>query len=132
MDVFSAFSSAVVSGQYSIGMCQRGSLVGSVYSKSNDLDVIVDEGDLTNIGLAPNASVINSDILMYCRPEQMPTTNTRALVSDYMIYDQTNGDYFAIVNASIGKNQDTGVVEHIELLLQQTDAEATEDECNGW
>lgn len=127
MDVFSAFAGAVVSGRYSIGSCQRGSLVGSVYSKIADLDVIIDEGDLTNIGLAPNANVLDSDILLYVKPEQLPTTNPRKLVADYMIYDEDEDDYFAIINAGVGRNQQTGEIEHIELMLQQTDAEMEEE-----
>lgn len=128
MDVFSAFAGAVVSGKYSIGTCQRGSLVGSVFVKESDLDVIVDEGDLTDISLAPNATPLNADLLMYCKPDQLPTTNPRELVASYMIYDSETGDYFAIVNAGVGKNQQTGVVEHIELMLQQTEAESAEEE----
>ena len=128
MDVFSAFAGAVVSGRYSIGSCQRGSLVGSVYSKYADIDAIIDEGDLTNIGLAPNATVLDSDILLYVKPEQLPTVNPRKLVADYLVYDKDEGDYFAIVNAGIGRNQETGEIEHIELMLQQTDAEPEEEE----
>lgn len=130
MDVFSAFAGAVVSGRYSIGSCQRGSLVGSVYSKYADIDVIVDEGDLTNIGLAPNATVLDSDILLYVKPEQLPTVNPRKLVSDYMVYDSEYNDFFAIVNAGVGRNQETGEIEHIELMLQQTDSEVEDEECN--
>jgi hypothetical protein len=130
MDVFSAFAGAVISGTYSIGTNQRGSLVGSVYSKVNDLDVIVDEGDIANIGLAPNAEALDADLIMYCKPEQMPTTNTRALAAGYMIHDSDTDDYFAIVNAGIGKNQETGEIEHIELMLQQTDAEFDDSESS--
>lgn len=128
MDVFSTLPGAVVSGKYSIGTCQRGSLVGSVFAKESDLDVIVDEGDLTDISLAPNAAPLNADLLMYCKPEQLPTMNPRQLVASYMIYDSEAGDYFAIVNAGIGKNQETGVIEHIELMLQQTEAEMSDEE----
>jgi hypothetical protein len=39
-----------------------------------------------------------------------------------MIYDALYGDYFAIIDAGIGKNQENGVIEHIELKLRQTDA----------
>lgn len=131
MDVFSAFAGAVVTGTYSIGKNQRGSLVGSVYSKVADIDVIVDEGDLANIGLAPNAEALDADLIMYCKPEQLPTTNPRALVSDYLIHDGVNGDFFAIVNAGLGKNQDNGVLEHVELMLQQTDSEIDDSPSGG-
>ena len=95
--------------------------MGSQYTKVADIDVIVDEADMSIIGMAPNAEAIEADLLMYCKPSQLPTTNPRKLVADYMIYDAEYNDYFIIVDASMGKNQDTGVIEHAELLLKQTD-----------
>lgn len=121
MDVFKAFPGAVVSGVYSIGSYQRGTLEGNQYIKEADLDVIVDEADMGDIGMAPNAETIDADLLMYAKPVQLPTTNPRALTAGYMIYDADNDDYFAIIDAGVGKNQQTGQVEHIELLLRQID-----------
>lgn len=124
MDVFSAFPNAVVSGRFTIGSYQRGTVDGNQFVKEADLDVIIDEGDASDIGSAPNAETLTADLLLYVKPEQLPTTNTRALASGYLIYDSEYEDYFAIINASAGKNQDAGQTEHIELLLRQTDAEA--------
>lgn len=121
MDVFKAFPSAVVSGVYSIGEYQRGTVEGNQYIKTADLDVIIDEGDAGDIGMAPNAETLDADLLLYVKPEQLPTTNPRALAAGFMIYDSENDDYFAVVNAGIGKNQQTGKLEHIELLLRQTE-----------
>lgn len=122
MDVFSAFAGAVVSGRYVLGQCQRGTLEGNQFSTVSNLDVIVDEGDIGMIGRAPNAEVLEADLLLYVKPSQLPTTNPRALTAGYMIYDQEYDDYFAIINASLGKNQNNGQIEHIELLLRQTEA----------
>lgn len=121
IDVFSAFPSAVVSGRYSIGLYQRGTLEGNQFVKESDLDVIVDEGDSGAIGSAPSAESIVADILLYVKPSQLPTLNTRALVAGYMVHDSEDDDYFAIINANVAKNQDTGAIEHIELLLRQTE-----------
>lgn len=121
MDVFSAFPAAVVSGVYSIGSYQRGTVEGNQFVKSAGLDVIIDEGDAGNIGSAPNAEVLNADLLLYAKPDQLPTTNPRALTAGYLIYDAKNDDYFAIISASLGKNQQTGTLEHVELLLRQTE-----------
>lgn len=121
MDVFEAFPGAVVSGRYSIGSYQRGTLEGNQHVKYGDLDVIVDESDMGDIGMAPNAETLDADLLLYCRPEQLPTTNVRALTAGYMIYDAEYEDYFAVINAGIGKNQENGSIEHIELLLRQTE-----------
>lgn len=124
MDVFSAFQNAVVSGRFTIGSYQRGTVEGNQFVKEADLDVIIDEGDVSDIGSAPNAETLNADLLLYAKPEQLPTTNPRALASGYLIYDAEYDDYFAIINASIAKNQEIGQTEHIELLLRQTEAVA--------
>lgn len=121
MDVFKALPGAVVSGRYSIGSYQRGTVEGAIYTKEADLDVIIDEGDIGEIGLAPNAEALDADLLLYVKPEQLPTTNARALTAGYLIYDSDEDDYFAIINAGLAKNQQNGTLEHVELLLQQTD-----------
>lgn len=121
MDVFSAFAGAVVSGVYSIGSYQRGTVEGDRFVKSADLDVIIDEGDAGRIGGAPNAQALEADLLIYVKPAQLPTTNPRELTAGYMLHDSETGDYFAIIDASLGKNQNTGGLEHIELLLRQID-----------
>ena len=126
--VFSAFPSAIISGRYSIGQWQRGTLVGNVFNKYGDLDAIVDEGQSSSIQNAPNADILTADMLMYVRPEQLPTVNVRELASSCMIYDSESADYFEIIDASIGKNQESGVIEHIQLLLRQTEAEDVESE----
>lgn len=128
MDVFKAFPAAVVSGVYSIGSYQRGTLEGNQFTKEADLDVIIDEGDSGDIGMAPNAETLDADLLLYAKPEQLPTTNPRALTAGYIVYDANEDDYFTIINAGIGKNQQTGVVEHIELLLRQIEVESIERE----
>lgn len=89
--------------------------------KSADLDVIIDEGDAGRIGGAPNAQALEADLLIYVKPAQLPTTNPRELTAGYMLHDSETGDYFAIIDASLGKNQNTGGLEHIELLLRQID-----------
>lgn len=121
VSVFEAFSDAIVSKRYSIGKYQRGSLVGSIFKNENALDVIVDDGDYTEINNAPNAAGITSDMLMYVQPEQLPTLSTRKLASDYLIFDADENDYYAIKRANIGKNQQRGEIEHVELELVQTE-----------
>ena len=121
MDVCSAFPGAVVSGRYCIGKFQRGTVEGNQFINQGELDVIIDEGDSAGIGKAPNAETLIADLLMYVKPNQLPTLNPRALTSSYMVFDSENGDYFAIIDAGIGKNQDAGELEHIELLLRQTE-----------
>ena len=126
LSIFKAFDFAIISGVWQIGTCQHGSVVGNVFNKVADLDVIVDEANSSVIGQTPET--ITADLLVYVKPEQMPTTNTNKLVSDYMLYDSENGFYYEITTAGVGKNQHKGVIEHIELSLTQTEAEIGEIE----
>ena len=121
MDVFSAFPSAVVSGRFVIGRFQRGTVEGNKFTSEGELDVIIDSADSSDIGKAPNAETLIADLLIYVKPSQLPTLNPRALATSYMVYDSEYDDYFAIINAGIGKNQHEGDLEHIELLLRQTE-----------
>lgn len=121
MDVFSAFPSAVVSGVYFIGEFRKGTVEGNQFIRYGSLDVIIDEGDASRISNAPNAEPLEADLLLYVKPTQLPTLNPRALTAGFMIYDAERNDYFAIIDASIGKNQDVGELEHIELMLRQTE-----------
>lgn len=126
MDVFSAFPAAVVSGVWKIAAYQRGTVLGVVFDleKASELDVIVDESDAGSIDSAPNAEPLDADLILYARSEQLPTLNVRALVAGYLLYDSDNDDYFAIVDAGAGRNQETGNVEHVELFVKQTEVAA--------
>lgn len=117
--IFDAFPNAIVTGVWQIGTCQHGTLVGNQFEKISDVDVVIDEGTSSNVNNTPEN--INSDILIYAYPCQMPTINTNTLVSDYMMYDSENNHYYEIVDAGIGMNQHTGQIEHIELRLLQTE-----------
>lgn len=123
MDVFEAFPAAIVNGVWQIAAYQRGGVVGAVWDAENasELDVIIDEGDDSTINGAPNTEPLDADLLLYAKPDQLPSTNPRALAAGYLLYDSENDDYFAIVDASLGKNQETGELEHVELLLRQTE-----------
>lgn len=129
LSIFEAFSFAIISDVWQIGTFQHGSVVGNVFEKVADLDVIIDEENTSAISNTPET--IDSGMLVYVKPEQMPTINTNKLVSDYMLYDSANDDYYAITFAGIGKNQHRGTIEHIELQVVQTEAFEVKDENNG-
>lgn len=116
---FDAFPNAIISGVWEIGSCQHGTVVGNTYTKLNDIDVIIDEGYNSSINATPEALV--SDMLLYVRPCQMPTIKTNQLVSNYMLHNSEDDEYFEIVDAGIGKNQHTGEIEHLELKVVQTE-----------
>lgn len=121
--VFDCFPNAIISGVWQIGQFGKSTMTGNVFKAEGFVDVIVDEGSNTDIDNAPNAQAMLSDTLLYARPEQMPVVSTKALVGDYMLYNTQEDSYYAIVDAGIGKNQETGVVEHIELKVRETVAE---------
>jgi hypothetical protein len=117
--IFNAFPNAIVSGVWSIGECQHGTLIGNQYTKVNDIDVVIDEGASSGVNVTPET--LASDLLIYAMPEQMPTLQTNKLVSAYMLYNSEEDSYYMIVDAGIGKNQHTGAIEHIELRVVQTE-----------
>ena len=117
ISIFDVFP--VISGVWQIGQCKRGSVVGNVFVKEADLDVVVDEGSNSQIDTTPEA--LKSDLLVYVKPEQMPTIRTNKLVSSYMLYDSEYDDYYQIIDAGVGKNQHKGVIEHLELKVVQTE-----------
>lgn len=124
LSIFEAFNFAIISGVWQLGTCQHGSVVGNVFEKVADLDVVVDEGNASTI--SDTIETISSDLLVYVKPEQLPTLNTNKLVSDYMLYDSENGFYYTIIDAGVGKNQHRGIIEHVELKVVQTEAEIGE------
>lgn len=123
LSIFDVFPKAIITGVWQIGVCQHGTLIGNVFTKSADIDVIIDEGNNSTINTSIES--LKSDMLIYCKPDQMPTLDTNSLVSGYMLYDSDK--YYAIIDAGIGKNQHTGNVEHIELKVVQTEVTDGED-----
>ena len=126
LSIFEAFSFAIISDTWQIGKCQHGGVVGIQFEKYGDIDVIVDEENSSVIAQTPET--ITAGLLVYCKPEQMPTLNTNTLVSDYMLYDKENDHYYEITFAGIGKNQHKGIIEHVELTLTQTDIVLSEED----
>lgn len=123
LSIFKAFSNAIIYGVWQIGTSQRGTVTGSVFTKVADLDVVIDEGAAVNLTSTPEVLTSNrySDLLVYVKPEQMPTIRANKLVSGYMLYDSSEGDYYEIIDVGVGKNQHTGLIEHLELRVVQTE-----------
>lgn len=121
MDVFRAFPNAVIYGQWELGEVQYATEIGTQFSNPDPCEVIVDEGSYTTKEKAPDAPYEDSDTLIYARPEQMPTLVTAVLTNGYMWHDKINDIYYEIRDASLGKNQETGQIEHIEFLIRPTE-----------
>lgn len=125
MDVFEAFSNAIISGQWELGQVQYATETGTVFRNPVSCDVIVDEGSFTSTSRTPDAPYEDSDNLIYARPEQLPTLVTAVLTNSYMWHDTANDIYYEIRDASLGKNQEAGQIEHVEFLIRPT--EVSED-----
>lgn len=121
MDAFEALPNAIITGQWELGEVQYGTELGTEFSNPQPCEVIVDEGTYTSRERTPDAPYEGSDILIYARPEQMPTLVTAKLTNGYMWHDVLNDFYYEIRDASLGKNQETGEVEHVEFLIRPTE-----------
>lgn len=126
MDVFSAFPSAVINGVWEIGQMSRDTEVGKRFIDPIACGVIIDEEQTVALDTTPQAEYSVGNILIYAKPEQMPTLNTHELQASYLWHNTETDEYFEIRKAGVGKNQETGEIEHLEFIVTQT--EIAEDE----
>lgn len=126
MDVFSAFPNGIEFDRFVLFEAQYGAEIGTELGKSYTLDAIVEEGNDIVRQAGANASYEDCDILLYVRPEQLPTIISQKLTNSYVVKDTTTNFYYEIKGADIGKNQETGRVEHLELWLKQTEVVVNE------
>lgn len=121
MDVFEAFPNGIISNQYELGEVQYATEVGTTFSNGVVCDVIVEEETNVEFHRTPKANPEYTNMLIYARPEQMPTLATAQLTNGYMWHDVINNLYYGIVDTRLGENQETGVIEHIEFKVRQTE-----------
>lgn len=121
MTVFDAFPNAIEHG-WQIAQVTYSSITGNTVTNGTDIDVIIDEGSSSDANQAPNAAGLFADTLVYTKPNQMPTTDTSALVAGYVLIDP-NERTWEIIDAGQGKNQENGQIEHIELKIRQIGAD---------
>lgn len=117
--VFDAFPNAI-ERDWQISKMAYSTITGNELDADSlrNIDVIIDEGSSSEPNASPSYANLYSDMLIYVRPDQMPTMNTAALVGDYVVKNTTTNTTYAIIDAGIGKNQETGKIEHIELKLR--------------
>ena len=121
MTVFDAFPNAIEQG-WQIAQVTYSSITGNTVTNGTAIDAIIDEGSSSDANQAPNAAGLFADTLVYTKPDQMPTTDTSALVAGYVLIDP-NERTWEIIDAGQGKNQDNGQIEHIELKIRQIGAD---------
>lgn len=120
MTVFEAFPNAIT--EWAIGKAKFSTITGNTVNTSqiSTLHVIIDAGESSEPNQSPNAQAINSDTLIYCQPSELPTLNPAELCASYIVGPANSSIAYAIIDAGIGKNQETGVIEHVELKIRQT------------
>lgn len=123
MTVFDAFPNAIETN-WKIVSIQYSTIAGNYLDeqKAQSISLIIDEGSSSDANPSPNTASAYSDTLVYTKPDEMPTTDTSELVASYAIKNTTTGKLYEIIDAGLGKNQDNGIIEHIELKLRQTGA----------
>lgn len=124
LTVFQAFPNGIEHEIWQIGQMAYSTITGNALDSTTlaYIDAIVDEANDSEPNASPNAAVTYSDTLLYVRPDQMPTTDTAELIASYAVKNTQTDKLYAIIDAGIGKNQDNGVIEHIELRLRQIGA----------
>ena len=124
LTVFQAFPNGIEHEIWQIGQMAYSTITGNDLDTDSltYIDVIEDEANDSEPNNSPSYANTNSDTLLYVRPEQMPTIDTAELIASYAVKNTTTDKLYAIIDAGIGKNQDNGVIEHIELRLRQIGA----------
>lgn len=124
LTVFQAFPNGIEHEIWQIGQMAYSTITGNALGSTTltFIDAIVDEANDSEPNASPNSVVTYSDTLLYVRPEQMPTIDTAELIASYAVKNTQTDKLYAIIDAGIGKNQDNGVIEHIELRLRQIGA----------
>lgn len=124
LTVFEAFPNGIERNIWQIGQMAYSTITGNDLNTDSltFIDAIIDEANNSEPNASPSAANTYSDTLLYVRPEQMPTIDTAELIASYVVKNTTTGKLYAIIDAGIGKNQDNGTIEHIELRLRQTGA----------
>lgn len=124
LTVFEAFPNGIERNIWQIGQMAYSTITGNDLDADSltYIDAIVDEGNSSEPNASPSTANAYSDMLLYIRPEQMPTIDTAELIASYAVKNTQTDKLYAIIDAGIGKNQDNGVIEHIELRLRQIGA----------
>lgn len=120
--VFSAFPGAVVFDRWEIGRVDRATETGDIYTDSHALGVIEDVAQTLATKSGEDAEGLKTSTLLYAKPEELPSVDPAALIAGHMVKDVENSRFYRIDSVGIGKNQLTGRIEHVELILTEVEA----------
>lgn len=121
-NVFDLFPAAIEYG-WKFGKVKRGTVVGTVFKVEGLFSPIVSDGNKAEFHKTPDADGISYDLLLYVQSTELPTSEIGTLVASYMV-SAPNGKTYEITEALPGRNQETGELEHMELMLNLTSVNA--------
>ena len=127
MDVFSAFPNAILTEEWVLGSVERATEVGNMFKPLGYLEAIADEGYSAQTDMSPNASQLSSDTMLFVKPSCITIPPAR-LMAGYLLKNCLTGQFYEIIDVGVGKNQEVGKFEHLELKIRQTEAEYGESE----
>lgn len=119
--VFEAFPRAIISDDWKLGLIEESTDVGKIFIDKGFVSVIVDEAATGILNNSPNADGVDSDTLLYAKPSELPGLNVSRYIASYYWYQVSSEQYYEIIEVGLGKNQDKGVVEHIEFRIRPTE-----------
>lgn len=117
--IFDAFPNAILRNEWEYGLRAHNSALGAVFEPIGYVDVILDAGVASELNTS--VQTIASDRLIYCR-ESFPEKDINTIVASGMFRVNVNGKdrYYNVIDAGIGKNQESGKIEHYEFLVRET------------
>lgn len=126
MDVFEVFPNGIVRGVWALGRFVKDTEIGKKFEAIGFYDVIVDEEAASAQDQSPSADGLDNGTLLYAKPTIMDGLSPEAMMTDYLWHNVITDQFFEIRRVGIGKNQETGIVEHVEFQLKQIEVESDE------
>lgn len=114
MTVFEAFPNAIETG-WKLALIKK-TVEGTKFIEVAEFSPIVDDGSTASKNTSPEAEGLGSDRLLYVEPSELPTVDSNTLCANYGVI-APDGDAFEIAEVGVGKNQETGKVEHVEIHI---------------
>lgn len=116
--VFDAFPNAIVKDDWKLGELVENTDTGKLWKDLGYKSVIVDEGGAGDLDAAPGADGLTSDTLIYAMPSELIGFNVGRYIASYYWYQKSADQYYRIIDVGVGKNQQNGVIEHIEFRVR--------------
>ncbi len=114
MNVFDAFPNAVET--WTMGKISRDTLTGDTTLTGFDIEVICDDVKTSTLGGVSTPAEMDNDSLLFVKiNSNFSSLTTENITANYYVYDGIG--YYRIRQVGLGKNQHTGEIEHVELVV---------------